>query len=302
MTKWDESKHPRAKDGEFGHGGGKAWVGKLDEKISKDMGEKPKTPRKPRQKAAPKDKSNSLEERLKSGEVSAKRLSGGSQANVELVKLGDGSQIVRKTTKRKNQARQLDAEVLSAKYAEKLGITAPAVHRDSPTSVVMEHMDGKYIRDHFYKGKSDEEGKAGSDALKSSPEGRKLGLFDLVISNTDRNNGNYLISPDGKLQAIDHGMAFQEPGYLTDSSLFSGMNPFINVIADVVPGPDSWTYNGGTQPKSDKYSKADIAFMQKQLASLETDFERLGHMDWYTAAQDRIAKLAPLANGKGKLF
>lgn len=281
MSKWEEDLHPRGKGGKFGSG---SWVGKLDEKITNDR-----------------RGTQGLAERLKSGEVSTKKLSGGTQANVELVKLGDGTQIVRKTIKKKNQARQLDAEELSSKFALKLGITAPAVHRDSPTSVVMDHMDGvvpsKAI---IAMGMNDH--KAGLAKLASSKDGAKLGLFDLVVHNTDRNSGNWLVGEDNHIQAIDHGMAFQEPGALTHNELFSGMNPFINGIAGIKPGPDSWLYSGGTQPKSTLYSKADIAFMHEQLASLEPDFNRLGRMDWFNNAQDQLDELNALAIGKGKLF
>jgi hypothetical protein len=38
---------------------------------------------------------------------------------------------------------------------------------------------------------------------------RVMGLFDTVIANVDRNPGNYLLTPDGKLWFIDHTRAFQ---------------------------------------------------------------------------------------------
>lgn len=46
MAEWEEAKHPRSKNGEFGHSN---WVGKLDEKIGKDLKEAPK----PKAKRAP---------------------------------------------------------------------------------------------------------------------------------------------------------------------------------------------------------------------------------------------------------
>lgn len=56
MGTWEEAKHPRSKNGEFGH---KDWVGKLDEKIGKDLGAiatKPKAKRAAAPKAPAKGK------------------------------------------------------------------------------------------------------------------------------------------------------------------------------------------------------------------------------------------------------
>lgn len=39
-------------------------------------------------------------------------------------------------------------------------------------------------------------------------DARMMALFDSLIGNTDRHGGNYLISPDGRVIPIDHGLAF----------------------------------------------------------------------------------------------
>ncbi len=294
---FDESLHPRGKGP---HGG--EWVKKLDSKISKDIGEVKPTPakgrgpgRRPRGAATP---TKSMVDRLASGEKSSKKLTGGTQAKVELVELNDGSRVVRKTVgKKKALARQLDAEELASKYGKALGLNAPEVHREGPTSIAMDYVHGRT---------ASEIGMAGQPQVlvnaRKSSDALKLGLFDLVIHNTDRHSGNWMVDGKGKIHPIDHGMAFQEPGNNSDQQLFSGQNSFINAIAGVVPGSSNWLYNGGTQPKSDKYSKADIAFMHKQLASLESEFQRLGRMDWYNNVQDQLDKLDTLADGNGKLF
>lgn len=40
--------------------------------------------------------------------------------------------------------------------------------------------------------------------FQTSPSGRRLGLLDLLISNTDRHAGNWLIDEDGQVAGIDH--------------------------------------------------------------------------------------------------
>jgi hypothetical protein len=50
----------------------------------------------------------------------------------------------------------------------------------------------------------------------------KMVLFDYIIANADRNNGNYLVDGDKKLWAIDHGFTFfNNPDYSVEAALYS---------------------------------------------------------------------------------
>src|SRR6266403_1895540 len=188
MSGFNEALHPRGK-GE--HGG--EWIKKLDAKIGKDLGEAKPAPAKgrgpgkrSRAVAAP---TKSMADRLASGEKSTKVLTGGTQAKVELVELNDGSRVVRKTVgKKKALARQLDAEELASKYGKALGLNASEVHREFPTSIAMDYVHGRT---------ASEIGMACQPQVlvnaRKSSDALKLGLFDLVIHNTDRHSGNWMV-------------------------------------------------------------------------------------------------------------
>ena len=47
-------------------------------------------------------------------------------------------------------------------------------------------------------------------------ERQKLTLFDYIISNSDRNEGNVIITKDGKIALIDHGYSFKDEPFMFD--------------------------------------------------------------------------------------
>lgn len=68
--------------------------------------------------------------------------------------------------------------------------------------VVIEGAEGQHFYDwtrHHYKALKD---------LAERGELDKLGLMNMVLGNRDRHGNNYLMTKDGKLKLIDHGLTF----------------------------------------------------------------------------------------------
>lgn len=69
---------------------------------------------------------------------------------------------------------------------------------------------------------------------KYRPDLIKMWIFDIIIGNTDRHGGNFLIQGD-TLYAIDHGYSLKHTGtaFLTRLSLYSGYKEFFD---EEIPG------------------------------------------------------------------
>jgi hypothetical protein len=61
-----------------------------------------------------------------------------------------------------------------------------------------------------------ESGKQPPDATRWSREAIRMKIFDELIANADRNQGNILIDPDWKVWLIDHTRAFRQRSHLVD--------------------------------------------------------------------------------------
>jgi hypothetical protein len=85
-------------------------------------------------------------------------------------------------------------------------------------------------------------------------EGKKIGLLDHVIANSDRHGGNYLIQKNGQPIAIDHGLAFNpryfkspfhkahKAGYTAADrqAAAAALAPFEQRVRDTIGPQDTW--------------------------------------------------------------
>jgi hypothetical protein len=226
-----------------------------------------------------------LADRVAAGVKDRQRLGGGVMADTELVTLADGTRAVFKRAKDSSgipAIDQQDAEELGALVARAVGLRAPVVYRASVTEVYMSHLPGTI---------ADEFDDATLAALRASDEGRRLGLADLLMGNTDRNGGNLLIDGD-RIGAIDHGSAFQ---------WHHEYNP---------PGRppqfrDTWWSDYGSSStgtwRTNPLSPADIDLLRRRLGELEAEFARLHRQDWFAAMMARLDALEQHAGGTGRL-
>jgi hypothetical protein len=114
----------------------------------------------------------------------------------ELVTFENGGQAIWKPYSGNDSV----AEVAAYEVSKKLGIEVPETkfYLDKPGTIQK-----------FVEGKTGSE-LAWSENLETtkSPEGLKIAVFDYVIGNVDRHDGNWIKQSDGKLVAIDNGSSF----------------------------------------------------------------------------------------------
>ena len=222
---------------------------------------------------------------VQSGEPVSTRRLGGSSAITELATFAGGVTAIRKAARPgEGELQDADAEQLTAMVGRALGLRAPAVYRGDGSSIWME-----YIAD----GETAEEAGAWAGELPDrfagvpdSDEGRLLGLLDVLTHNADRNDGNWLLTSDGDLVPIDHGMAYGEiitPTY--EPSL-----EFVNsVFAD--------HYKGGTNP----LTAEDVAEVRTRLEALRPDFDLLERGHWLDYSLRMLDRLGETASGARNL-
>lgn len=192
-----------------------------------------------------------------------RRLGGGFSAYVERHEFADGSIAVQKIYgQRFNETaaevrREMDAEELGPLVYRALGIDAPAVVRGGDR--------GRLLMDFI-------EGQTGSEMgpiyldLLTTEQGRRLGLVDILVGNIDRNAGNFIVSPDGRIVSIDHADAFAGNWALSEwTAHLVERHPSGEVVLR-----DSVDVSG-----------IDLADVRRRIQSLESEFARLGRSGWY---------------------
>lgn len=268
----------------------------LDRRIQENLerlGAPPvKSARKP---SSPSASRKGLQASIKTGRAVTAPLGGGQMSRTELVTFKDGRKAVRK--KDLGYARDADvsqdAEELASLYGQSIGIHTPEVVRASKDSIYVDWVDGEFIQDRigFFFGDDNPELRR----LIDTAEGRRLGLFDAVIMNVDRNAGNWLIGKDGELFAIDHGSSFmRSTGSVAEQ--FNWITAPTNVMAKSVFGSTEGLEG------SFAYTKADVQFMRDKLTAMREEFERRGHLDWYDDALARLKYIERKAKGRTGVF
>lgn len=178
----------------------------------------------------------------------------GGSMSVTSVEYHEAGQIVRKNvngdTSRsvRDPAEQVDAEELGSAVADALGLRSAAVMRVAPAEMIMEYIEGTPGAEKDRLGPTDEQ--------RASADGQRIGVMDRIISNPDRNPGNYILATGGRIVPIDHGMAFHIGGV----------------------GSRAFAPNFG---RSYSLTEADGAEMRANLEKLRPLFERLNRENWF---------------------
>lgn len=186
-----------------------------------------------------------------------------------------------------------DAEELAGLVGEALRTSIPRVYRAGPAELHTDWTDGQtgaeYELDH-----ADE-----MNALIRSDEGRRIGLFDLITNNADRHSGNYMVTEDGRIVGIDHGLAWGRVDtnrfaddatdeevlrFGLDHTTVVGTNPF---LADF----DNWGSGIGF------ISRDELIEMRIRLAELRPTFRARGHENWLDHSLRVLDALAPRVRG-----
>ena len=215
--------------------------------------------------------------------TNVKRLTGGVSADTELVTFSNGKQLVRKS------AGTPGAEQASSVIGRAIGTRAPRVYRNHPGEVWMDYVsDAKTAAE--LQARANKAGNLADlrkehFALAESDEGLRVGLFDLLIRNGDRNTGNWMTTEEAKrIIPIDHGHA--RPTVIDGRPLpqLSASGPFVEQIFLGIS-------------KNNKFTPADIDWARGQVMSVGQDLSHMGHKDFRDYALAVLDKLQPFAKG-----
>jgi len=207
-------------------------------------------------------------------------LTGGVTAETSLVTLADGSKLVRKS------GGNPTAEHAASMLGRAMGIDVPRVYRNDPSEVWMGYVaDGKT----WAQLRSTADPSLARAAFESD-EGKRIGLFDLLINNGDRNDGNWLLKDNRAVVAIDHGHAWNVPGVGRIRADIGRRGPFT----------DSY-FSGYRELKDNDLTPADIAEVRRRLKALAPDFEHIGQPRWLEYALAVLDAIEPHAKGTRNL-
>jgi hypothetical protein len=219
------------------------------------------------------DRQDALRRGIDSGPADSEQLAGGDVASTYGFTWNDGSRAVLKEAKRRvrgmSPVEQTDAEELAGLVADLVGVRAPVTHRVSDTEIYQEYMPGETGMKKF--------GGNVPFRLTNSEEGLRMGLFDQLIGNNDRHNGNWTTDRDDRLYAIDHGLAF-------------GTDDGVEVY-----GPFAFELlYGGHEIKWSEFEN-----IRSKLRQARPEFERLGRGGWYDKMIERLDAMQNRIGGLG---
>jgi len=186
--------------------------------------------------------------------------SDGIQGTVEIVTLPSGEKVVHKKYLSGYQSMP-DADELSYYVSQVVGAGAPPVARltdGEPDEIIMGFVPGEVAGN--YSGGADTYDLESED----NPQGHKIGVLDYLISNPDRHDFNWMITPDDVPVPIDMSGGFAS-SYGTNSPFWH------NEVLDT----------------------AEYEQLVEGLATIKPEFHRLGHDDWYTQMISRLNDIAP---------
>jgi hypothetical protein len=224
----------------------------------------------------------------------------GNQGTVSILTMPDGTKVLQKV---QYSDTRNDAEELSSYVSQVVGAGAPAVarHPDFPATTLVEDFVPGVMADEYVEkessaalreAKKENAGQwtaeaAASDArdeaeqeLYNTTEGYKIGLLDYLISNSDRHNQNWMVTPDGKPVPIDMGYAqFDGQDYESPFTEASGLTDY---------DPDY-----GERLDSQEWEE-----LYSGLSAIQPEFQRLGRSGWYSNMMGQLAALNEIEAAK----
>ena len=179
---WEEAEHPRRPDGRFRDKSGR-WAQTLLDQLGYGG-------------------LDILEQQVRTGTETENHpfMQQGVQARVSIVelKMPDGSTktTIQKLYEREFLGTESAGEAMASLIGLAVGAPVPAVVLDehNPDLLHMDYLPGVAP---FRKATEQE---------RDGPDGRLLGLLDLLVNNKDRNGSNWLVLEDGSIAGIDHGV------------------------------------------------------------------------------------------------
>src|SRR5262249_17219670 len=127
--------------------------------------------------------------------------------------------------------------------------------------------------------------KEGLRAWADTPEGRMLGLFDVLIQNPDRTGSNWRIDEHDNIYAIDHSDSFH--GIAPSPKLNPFAVPYLK--EDPRAPPDS--------PDETPSSARHMGDGRRGWQRVKPESARLGRSDWYDGMMRRLDALGSHVKG-----
>lgn len=214
--------------------------------------------------------------------ISTRQLGGGTVAHTDLLTYAGDRQLVQKVygpRQRDTPAeikRQTDAETLGAMVLDAVGVRAPATVTTRRGTLLMEHLDGETGAERGFS--------TVPDWISSSEDGHRMGIADLIMLNTDRNSGNWLIQQGNRLAGLDHGYAFTARTSLANSIEIYDF-PFARFAIEKVGEKFVFKSSFRLPPG------VDLVQVRARLESLRDAFEELGRGAWHRAMLARLAEI-----------
>lgn len=220
-----------------------------------------------------------------SGIKSSKNLGGGVQAEQGMVRLTTFNDKTKAIIKDGANQAQADAEVLSAKVQDALGLhTANTTYSPGDsTSVLMRYSKGKVA----YK----------ADFINET-DSKRMALSDIVTSQTDRHGANSMIDADGRITGIDNGASFGL-NYKGVSSHIEGLyaplddttaHYFSDYATRDIAARHS-ALNGARSFSSTAFTDADLAKAKTALQALKPEFDAAGRSQWHDGMMQQLGAL-----------
>lgn len=237
----------------------------------------------------------SLAARVKAGfdESTAVKPSQGISAKTRRVRLADGSYAYRKQAL---YGDDVNGEYLGNLVSQAIGAPTPGVHRPNKTTLWLEDVPGQTGGQYLSI--------PGATPLDMHPDGRLIGLSDSLTDISDRNPGNFIYTPAGRVVGIDNyarrlenpmrdGEALPAQGLVGKNAYGDPQNPFVyrggegfvERSGDRIGDPDVW------RPGND-LTLDEIASMRARLLALKPEFVKLKQAAWHKEIMARFEAVA----------
>ena len=181
------------------------------------------------------------------------------------------------------RSRLADREELVSVLGKAIGAPVPEVARVAVDTLLIEWVHGEpAIRRHPDNGQPANDWYDFTEAIAETPAGVRLGLLDLLTANTDRNAGNWTITPDGPA-GYDHDGAYGHGDRHPERVPWAKPSPLSTHF-------HGWSGEGDRAWKPNSLTPADVAWVQERLDAVRPAYERLGHAAWWEFSAARRAR------------
>ncbi len=223
---------------------------------------------------------------------------GNSSSKTELLRLANGTRVVRKTGGKQILSGKPDTrfEYLSGQVWNALGDTSIHTAQVSDDTVITTYvegdMGGKLLNNTFKSGNTNQENKKAhkEETLRQIqlPGGKEIGLLDYLIANQDRHSLNWIVGPNNdQVHPIDQGGAVFIPSTHMENGV-SHPAYVASEFSDYWLGIKASWYVKSMKPK---FTKAELAQYRTNLESIKDEFAEGEETEWYNSMMSRLAQV-----------